>query len=130
MKHKVHHPSCEEYTACLQRGGSPFYAGSVMQRGYGIGGLFRGLANTLLPLLPKIGKFVAKTALGVAADKLAGIPISKSVKKRASTAGKKAVLDAISNTTSTPRRRSVKRNKRTRVKPAKRIRRSDVFGTI
>ena len=89
MKHRANQPSCEEYTACLQRGGSPFYSGSIMQRGYGIGGLFKGLANTLISLLPKVGKFVAKTALGVAADKLSGIPLSKSIKKRASSVGKK-----------------------------------------
>ena len=51
-----------------------------MQRGYGIGGLFRGLATSLLPLLPKVEKFVAKTALGVAADKFTAIPTSKSLK--------------------------------------------------
>ena len=51
-----------------------------MQRGYRIGGVYRGLATSLLPLLPKVSKFVAKTASGVAADRLAGIPISKSVK--------------------------------------------------
>ena len=75
MKSKIYHTSCEEYMTCLQRGGSPFYSGSVMQRGYGIGGLFKGIDTTLLPLLPKIGKFVGKTALGVVSDKLSGVPL-------------------------------------------------------
>lgn len=130
MKPRVHHhqPTCDDYVACLQQGGSPFYKGSVMQRGYGIGGLFRGLANTLLPLLPKVGKFVAKTALGVASDKLAGVPLSKSIKKRTTAAGKKLVLDAISNPL--PAKRPAKKNKRRTPKTSKRIRIHDAFGTV
>ena len=128
MKTKVYHPSCDDYVTCLQKGGGPYYSGSVMQRGYGIGGLFRGLASTLIPLLPKVGKFVAKTALGVASDKLAGVPLSKSVKKRETTAGKKLVLNALSNT---PRSAPAKkRNKRSRAGSVKRIRTTDAFGTV
>ncbi len=128
MKTMYHHPSCEEYTACLQRGGSPFYSGSVMQRGYGIGGIFRGLATSLLPLLPKVGKFMAKTAVGVAADRLAGIPVAKSIKKRSAVQGRKLLLNAISN----PQRKmtSVKRNKRRGPKAVKRIRTSGAFGAV
>ncbi len=128
MKTKVYHPSCEEYEACLQRGGSPFYSGSIMQRGYGIGGLFRGLATSLLPLLPKVGRFMAKTAVGVAADKLAGIPLSKSIKKRSAAEGKRAILNAISNTP--VKRAPVKRNKRRRTQAVKRSRTIDAFGTV
>ena len=95
MKAKIYHPSCDDYMTCLQRGGGPYYGGSIMQRGYGIGGLFRGLATTLLPLLPKVGNFVAKTVLGVASDKLAGIPLSKAVKKRSTAAGKKLIMNAL-----------------------------------
>ena len=128
MKTKAYHPSCDDYVTCLQKGGGPHYSGSVMQRGYGIGGLFRGLASTLIPLLPKVGKFVAKTALGVASDKLAGVPLSKSVKKRATTARKKLVLNALSNT---PRSAPAKkRNKRSRAGSVKRIRTTDAFGTV
>ena len=128
MKSRVYHPSCDDYMTCLQRGGGPYYGGSVMQRGYGIGGLFKGLATSLLPLLPKVGKFVAKTALGVASDKLAGIPLSKSVRKRSSAAGKKLIMNALSST-ATPKR-GVKRNKRRRTTPGKRIRTTDAFGTV
>ena len=129
MKSKIHYPTCDDYLACLQKGGgSPFYKGSVMQRGYEIGGLFKSLATTLLPLLPKIGKFVAKTALGVATDKLAGIPLSKAIRKRTSAAGKQMVIDAISKPVQ--RRRPIKRNKRGSPKTVKRIRTSDVFDTV
>lgn len=129
MKTKLHQPSCEDYVACLQRGGSPFYAGSVMQRGYGIGGLFKGLAAAVLPLLPKVGKIAAQTALGVVGDKMAGVPISKSLKKRTTAAGKKMILDAISN--KTPKRSPArKRNKTRRPSHTKRIRTTDAFGLV
>ena len=128
MKTKVYHPSCDDYMTCLQRGGGPYYGGSVMQRGYGIGGLFRGLATTLLPLLPKVGKFVAKTALGVASDKLAGIPLTKSVKRRSTAAGKKLIMNALTNTV--PLKPAVKKNKRRRATGVKRIRTTDAFGTV
>ena len=99
-----------------------------MQRGYGIGGLFKALASTLLPLLPKVGKFIAKTALGVAGDKLAGVPLSKSIRKRTAAAGKKFIIDAISKPP--PTRRAMKRNKRSRPQTRKRIRTADVFGVV
>ena len=128
MRAKVYHPSCDDYITCLQRGGGPYYGGSVVQRGYGIGGLFRGLATTILPLLPKVGKFVAKTALGVASDKLSGIPLSKSIKKRSGAAGKNLLMTALSNAPS--RKPAVKRNKKRRVSRVKRIRTTDAFGAV
>ena len=128
MKAKIYHPSRDDYMACLQRGGGPYYGGSIMQRGYGIGGLFRGLATTFLPLLPKVGNFVAKTVLGVASDKLAGIPLSKAVKKRSTAAGKKMIMNALTNTVRP--KSAVKRNKRRRTTGVKRIRTTDAFGTV
>ena len=128
MKAKIYHPSCDDYMTCLQRGGGPYYGGSIMQRGYGIGGLFRGLATTLPPLLPKVGNFVAKTALGVASDKLAGIPLSKAVKKRSTAAGKKLIMNALTNTVHP--KSAVKRNKRRRTTGVKRIRTTGAFGTV
>ena len=118
------HPSCAEYEACLQSGrGIPVYSGTIMQRGYGVGGLFRSLANGLLPLLPKLGKAVAATALGVASDKMRGIPLSRAIKTRGLAAGKDFLLSSVKKSP----RKTVKR----RVRPTtKRIRKSDVFGTI
>ena len=108
-------PSTEEYMNCLQVGGGvPVYSGSVLQRGYGIGGLFRGLARGLIPLLPKIGKTIAKTALTVASDKLKGVPVSQSIKKRTLETGRDMLFG--------------KRIKKQRKRPVKRIRKADVFG--
>lgn len=124
---EVAHPSCEQYQACLQRGGGsvPVYSGTIMQRGYGFGGLFRRLANGLIPLLPSIGK----AALGVASDKMSGIPLSRALKTRSLQAGKDMLLRTAAATTNAPRkkRKSVKRRAPI---SGRRIRKSDVFGSI
>ena len=76
----VSFPMCDQYVECLQSGsGIPVYSGTLMQRGYGIGGLFRCLANGLLPLLPIIGKAIAHTALGMVSDKMRGVPLSEAL---------------------------------------------------
>ena len=51
-----------------------------MQRGYGVGGLFRRLASGLLLVLPRIGKDVASTALEVVRNKMRGVPLSEALK--------------------------------------------------
>ena len=60
-----------------------------MLRGYGVGGLFTRFASGLLPLLTRVGKAVASTALGVVSDKMRGVPLSEELKKRGLEAGKK-----------------------------------------
>ena len=78
----VSFPTCDQYVACLRSGsGIPMYSGTSMQRGYGVGRLFRRVANGLLPLLPRIGKAVASTALGVVSDTMRGVPLSEALKK-------------------------------------------------
>ena len=62
-----------------------------MERGYVIGGLFRRWASDLLPLLPRIGKAVASTALGLARDKVRGVPLSEAIKKSGLEVGKNVV---------------------------------------
>ena len=114
---EVSFPTCDQYVECLQSGsGIPVYSGTIIQRGYGVGGLFRRFASGLLPLLPRIGKAVASTALGVVSDKMRGVPLSEALKKRGLEAGKKC-----------KRKKTVKRRSRT---VNKRIRKSDVFGSI
>ena len=91
---EVYFPMCDQYVECLQRGsGIPVYSGTIMQKGYGVGGLFRRLASGLLPLLPRIGKVVASTALGVASDKMRRVPLSEELKKRGLEAGKKLLFN-------------------------------------
>ena len=127
MRAKVYHPTCEEYTSCLQRGGLPVYSGTVMQRGYGIGGIFKGLASFLIPLLPGLGKAVAKTAIRVVNDKMSGVPLSQSIKRRSMATGKSMILNAISNRKPSAQRR---RNKRPSSRRNSGIRSTDAFGAI
>ena len=90
---EVSFPTCDQYVECMQSGsGIPMYTGTIMQRGYGVGGLFRRLASGLLTLLPRIGKAVASTALVVASDKMRGIHLSGALKRRGLEAGKKIVV--------------------------------------
>ena len=111
------HPTCEQYEAALQHGrGIPVYAGSILQRGHGVGGLFRRLASGLLPLLPTLGK----AALGVASDRMSGIPLSRALKTRGLAAGRDVLKTSCKHA-----RKPVKR----RAQPAaRRIRKTDVFG--
>ena len=121
---EVSFPTCDQYVECLQSGsGIPVYSGTILQRGYGVGGLFRRLASGLLPLLPRIGKAVASTALGVVSDKMRGVPLSEALKKRGLEAGKKLLF----NRKPAKRKKTVKRRTRT---VNKRIRKSDVFVSI
>ena len=94
---EVSFPTCDQYVECLQSGsGIPVYSGTIMRRGYGVGGLFRRLASSLLPLLPllsRIGKAVSSTALGVVSDKMRGVPLSEALKKRGLEAGKKLLFN-------------------------------------
>ena len=90
---EVYFPTCDQYVVCLQNGsGIPVYPGTIIQRGYGVGGLCRCLASGLLPLLPRIGKAVASTALGVVSDKIRGIPLSEALNKRGLDAGKTIIV--------------------------------------
>ena len=94
-----------------------------MQRGYGVGGLFRRLASGLLQLLPRIGKAVDSTTLGVFSDKIRGVPLSEALKKRGLEVGKKLLFNRKPAKT----KKTVKRRTRS---VNKRIRKSDVFGSI
>ena len=47
----------------LQRGGNvPFYRGPVLQRGYGLGSIFKSVARSVMPSLKEIGKSALTTA--------------------------------------------------------------------
>ena len=106
---EVSFPTCDQYVECLQSGsGITMYSGTIMQRGYGVGGLFRRLASGLLPLLPRIGKVVASTALGVVSDKMRCVLLSETLKKRGLEASNKLLFS----------RKPAKRKKQLRGVPA------------
>ena len=67
--------------------GLPAYHGIVMQRGYGLGGFFRGLVRAVAPHvkqgLKKVGKKALKTGLQVISDVSEGQNLKQSLKRRA-----------------------------------------------
>jgi hypothetical protein len=67
-------------------GGIPAYSGVVMQRGYGLGGIFKGLIRAVAPhvksQLKNVGKQVLKTGLEVIGDVTEGGNIKTAVKRR------------------------------------------------
>ena len=53
----------------LQRGGNvSLYRGPVLQRGYGIGSIFKSVASSVMPSLKEIGKSALTTGLEVLQD--------------------------------------------------------------
>ena len=67
----------------LQRGSNvPVYRGPVLQRGYGIGSIFKSVARSVMPSLKEIGKSVLTTGLEVLQDVAKGENIKTVAKKR------------------------------------------------
>ena len=67
----------------LQRGGIvPFYRGPVLQRGYGIGSIFKSVARSVMPSLKEIGKSALTTGSEVLQDVAKGKNIKTAAKKR------------------------------------------------
>lgn len=68
-------------------GGTHFYAGSLHQKGYGIGSFLGGLFRSVLPLLRSgavaVGREAARAGAHVLADVAAGDPVADSLKSHA-----------------------------------------------
>ena len=59
-----------------------FYCGPVLQRGYGIGSIFKSGARSVMPSLKEIGKSALTTGLEVLQDVAKGENIKTAAKKR------------------------------------------------
>ena len=67
----------------LQRGGNvPFYRGPVLQRGYGLGSIFKSVARSVMPSLKEIRKSALTSGLEVLQDVVKGEYIKSAAKKR------------------------------------------------
>ena len=67
----------------LQRGGNiPFYRGPVLQRGDGLGSIFKSVARNVMPSLKEIKKSALATGLEVSQDVAKGENIKTAAKKR------------------------------------------------
>lgn len=99
-----------DYFLRQQHGGNIVgFRGARMQKGYGIGGIFKSLARFAIPLFKKgaetVGKRALKAATEVGQDVLEGKNIKESVKSR----GKQAVNDAKKAMTGGGRKKGIKR---------------------
>ena len=59
-----------------------FYRGSVLQRGYGLGSIFKNVARGVMPSLKESGKSALTTGLEVLQDVAKGENIKTAAKKR------------------------------------------------
>ena len=77
--------------------GLPVFRGGVMQKGYGLGGLFKGMLRTVTPHLKRglaeVGKQVLKNGVRVMEDVAKGENFKSAAKKRA----KEGVDDVINS---------------------------------
>ena len=60
----------------------PFYRGAVLQRGYGLGSIFKSVARSVMPSLKEIEKSALTTGLEVLKDVAKGENIKMAAKKR------------------------------------------------
>ena len=67
--------------------GLPAFRGGVMQKGYGLGGIFKGIMRSVAPQLKQglavVGKRALKTGLETLGDVAAGNNLKTSLKRRA-----------------------------------------------
>ena len=89
----------EDYYAGQTGKGLPFYRGTSLQRGYGIGGFFAKLFRSAMPLFisgaKTIGKEALRTGTMVANDMLSGESFKSSLKTRAKETGKQLARKAV-----------------------------------
>ena len=146
---KLYVPSqhCFDCHYQVQKGGGsshfPIYSGAGVQKGYGIGGLFSGLAKMAIPMLKTAAKSAGRTLLksGVqfAGDLAQGKNFKQAAKQRALEAGKsigsnvlanvrQIAVNNLGNKKRKPSRTtaSLKKAKRKRTSTANRS--SDIFG--
>ena len=110
-----HHPNPNIYRNLIlqqnQHGGSalPGFRGVGIQRGYGLGSMFRSLFRSAIPLLKSgaktLGKAAVSTGMGVAKDVLAGKDIRSAATTRARQTGnelKGQAVNALSVNAMTP----------------------------
>ena len=114
----------------LQRGGNvPFYRGPVLQRGYGLGSIFKSVARSIMPSLQEIGKSALTTGLKVLQDVTKGENIKTSAKKRLKENSLAFLDDTVSRISP---RKSIKSNRNKKIsisssKPKKRKHQSGEF---
>ena len=112
----------------LQRGSNvSFYRGPVLQRGCGLGSIFKSVARSVMPSLKEIGKSALTTGLEVLQDVAKGENIKTAAKKRLKENSLAFLDDTVSRMS---RRKSIKGNANKQIsisssKPKKRKHRTE-----
>ena len=74
-----------EESSLQRRGNVPSYRGPVLQRGYGLGSIFKSVARSVMPSLKEIGKSALTTGLEVLQGVAKGENVKTAPKKRKKT---------------------------------------------
>ena len=93
MAHSNLPRSYEQYYLNQAGSGMPVYRGStVLQRGYGLGGLLGGLFRSAMPILKKgamaVGREALQSGIDIAQDVMSGQNVKTATKRRMKTAGR------------------------------------------
>ena len=102
MLKKIHIPNSELYEKYYadQAGGSlPAFHGTRIQKGFGLGGILRGMFNWLIPhaktAAKTLGNEALKTGVNIAQDVMNGQDFQSSVKSRAANTGKRLANQVV-----------------------------------
>ena len=119
--------------------GMPFFAGTRIQRGHGLGNIFSGLVRAAMPLVKSgvkaLGKQAAKTGMQIAGDVLRGQKPKRAARKRTKQAGQQLLNTALHQFMTPPgepaKHRGIKRKAPPRqvssARAAKQRRSQDIF---
>jgi hypothetical protein len=129
----------DRYYVTQAGSGLPFYSGSAVQRGYGLGNVLGGLLRTAVPFLKpvvkSVGREVMRSGMDLVKDVVRGRNVKTAVKRRLGEGAKRSlvrVAEGVVNGSARrrappppPPRKRIKRTRqrRGRVRPAK-----DIFG--
>ena len=121
------------YTVSYQTGnGIKSFRGPVMQRGYGLGGFFKGLARSFAPIFKQgishVGKKALSTGLKVVRDVSQGKKLKDSIKQR----GKESLNEVVADIKSGVKQKLISRKRSIKGKGAgvnkrNKKRKTDIF---
>jgi len=104
------------------------FRGPAFQRGYGLGGFFKGLARSFAPVLKKglvkVGKKALKTGVQVFHDVSQGKSVKESIKRR----GKQSINDMFADIRGEIKNKAISRKRASNVKGSTlKRRKKDIF---
>ena len=115
-------------------GNIPAFRGPAIQKGYGIGGLFKGFVRTITPTIKRglitAGKQALKTGIDVLDDHAQGVDMKTAIEKRVKRNGTKFIKELIpikTTVTAKSKRSRDLASKKGRVPARKKPKLNDIF---